>query len=112
MKSRLTPVARSLRKKMTDAELSLWRTLRGRQLEGLKFRRQQPFGPFIVDFVSFERRLIIEADGSQHYYGDQKKKDLKRDMWLQEQGFKVLRFNDNEILTNVNGVVERILQCI
>lgn len=97
---------------MTDAESSLWRALRGKQLEGLKFRRQQPIGQFIVDFVCLERKLIIEADGAQHYDAEEKKRDLSRDAWLWEQGFKVLRFADNDILTNMNGVVERILECI
>ena len=66
MKNRLTPIARSLRKRMTDAERKLWKVLRGTQLEGLKFRRQQPIGAYIVDFVCFEKRLVVEADGRQH----------------------------------------------
>lgn len=99
MKSGLTPIARGLRKRMTEAELRLWKILRGKRLEGLKFRRQQPIGPFIVDFVCFEKKLVVEADGSQHGSGKQKGIDLKRDKWLQEQGFRILRFNDRDILS-------------
>ncbi len=66
MRNKLTPAARGLRKRMTEAEIVLWRALRRKQLEGCKFRRQQPIGIYIVDFVCFERKLILEADGSQH----------------------------------------------
>lgn len=110
MKSRLTPIARGLRKRMTDAERQLWKALRGKRLEGLKFRRQQPIGPFIVDFVCFERKLIVEADGSQHYESEQKERDAERDARLREQGFEVLRFNNSEILFNTDGVVLEIFK--
>lgn len=109
-KSRLTPIARGLRKRMTDAERELWKTLRGKKLEGLKFRRQQPIGPFIVDFVCFEKKLVVEADGSQHYEGEQMQKDIERDHWLSNQGFHVLRFSNNEILWSTEGVILEILE--
>ena len=95
---------------MTDAERRLWKALCGKRLEGLKFRRQQPIGPFIVDFVCFEKKLVVEADGRQHYEGEQKKKDADRDSWLREQGFEVLRFSNNEIMSGTDGVVLEILK--
>lgn len=110
MKSRLTPIARGLRKRMTDAERQLWKALRGKRLEGLKFRRQQPIGPFIVDFVCFEKKLVVEAHGSQHYEVEQKKMDAERDAWLREQGFEVLRFSNTEIMSSTDGVVLEILE--
>ncbi len=106
MRSRLTDTARSLRKQSTDAERLLWRHLRARQLEGLKFRRQQPIGGYIVDFVCFEKRLVIEVDGGQH--ASAKEKDSERDRWFYEQGFSVLRFWNNEVFTNMDGVLEKI----
>lgn len=104
MKSKLTPLAKNLRKSSTDAEKLLWRYLRSKQLAGLKFRRQQPIGDYIVDFVCFENRVIIEADGGLH----NKQKDNKRDQWFHEKGFNVLRFWNTDILTNINGVLEII----
>ena len=106
MRSELTNMARNLRKRSTDAENLLWRHLRSRSLEGLKFRRQQPIGNYIVDFVCFEKRVIIEVDGGQHAV--EKEKDSKRDGWLNEQGFKVLRLWNNEVLRNTSGVLEVI----
>jgi very-short-patch-repair endonuclease len=81
--------------------------LKGKQFEGIKFRRQEPIGNFIVDFVTFERRLVIEVDGGQHAEGE-KDKDIRRDEWLRSQGLKVLRFWDNEVLQNLEGVLETI----
>jgi very-short-patch-repair endonuclease len=104
MRSELTNIARNLRKQSTDAENLLWRNLRSKRLEGLKFRRQQPIGNYIVDFVCFEKRVVIEVDGGQHI----KEKDEKRDKLFDEQGFKVLRFWNNEVLGNTSGVLEVI----
>ena len=106
MKSKLTNTARDLRKKSTDAERLLWRHLRARQLEGLKFRRQQPLGDYIVDLVCFEKRIVIEVDGGQHMSA--REKDSERDKWLVEQGFRVLRFWNNEVFKNTDGVLEKI----
>ena len=110
MNSKLTPFARGLRKRMTDAERRLWKALRGKRLEGLKFRRQQPIGPFIVDFVCFEKKLVVEADGGYHYEGGQKLRDTERDAWLREQGFEILRFKNGEIMSSTEGVVLEILK--
>jgi very-short-patch-repair endonuclease len=99
-------IAKTLRKSLTDSERKLWKYLRAKQLEGLKFRRQEPIGHYVVDFVCYEKRLIIEVDGEQHV--QEKYKDDERDGWLREQGFKVLRFWDSEVLTNTWGVLELI----
>jgi very-short-patch-repair endonuclease len=102
----LTEAARELRKRSTDAERLLWSRLRGGQFEGLKFRRQEQIGLFIADFVCFEKCLIIEADGGQH--ATEQEKDAERTAWLNSQGFSVLRFWNSEILTNIDGVLEKI----
>ena len=98
-----TQIARKLRKSSTEAEIYLWRHLRSRQLEGCKFRRQQPLGPYIVGFVSFEKRLVVELDGGQHAL--QKDEDQIRDGWLKSEGFEVLRFWNNEVFENSDGVL-------
>ena len=103
-----TRYARQLRKNATDCERLMWRHLRAHRFQGNKFRRQQPLGPYIVDFVCFETRCIIEADGGQH--ADALDDDARRDGWLRAQGFTVLRFWNNEILSNLEGVLERILE--
>jgi very-short-patch-repair endonuclease len=105
MARRITKLGKALRKRLTDAELLLWNHLRMKQIEGLKFRRQQPIDYYIVDFVCFENRIIIEIDGGQHA---ENSKDRERDMYLQRNGFKVLRFWNNEVLQNTNGVLEII----
>jgi len=98
---------RQLRKNMTDAERTLWRHLRLRQFAGYKFRRQQPIGKYIVDFVCFERKLIIELDGSQH--SGEVAYDSERSAWLEEQGFRVLRFWDNQVFNETDGLKEIII---
>ena len=102
-------IAKKLRINSTDTEKYLWKYLRERQLEGFKFRRQHPIGKYIVDFVNLERKIIIELDGGQHL---ENKKDKLRDKWLEKQGYEVLRFWDNEVLTNVEGVLEVIREKI
>ena len=92
------------------AEKLLWQKLRARQLGGAKFRRQTPIGPYIVDFVSFEHRLVVEIDGGQHNASERGQHDLKRTAWLEAQGFRVLRFWNNQVLANLEGVLERTLQ--
>ena len=106
MAANLTKLSKELRKNSTDVERVLWQKLRARQFYGIKFRRQQPIGNFIVDFVSFEKNLIIELDGGQH--AENKQKDLKRDRILSNEGFNVLRFWNNEIMEYLDGVLERI----
>ena len=94
--------AKKLRISSTDTEKYLWKYLRGRQLEGTKFRRQHSIGKYIVDFINLERKIIIEVDGGQHL---ENKKDKLRDKWLEERGYEVLRFWDNEVFTNIEGVL-------
>ncbi len=93
--------ARGLRVRMTDAERKLWFALRDRRFAGFKFRRQVPIGRFIVDFVCFERRLVIEVDGGQHA---DSVADQKRDRWLAANEFRVMRFWNNDVLGNLEGV--------
>ena len=98
--------ARALRKNLTDAERKLWESLRLRQVGGYKFRRQQPLGPYIVDFICFEKKLIVEVDGGQH--ADEVLDDLKRTEWLMSQGFSVLRFWNHDVLQQTEDVLEMI----
>lgn len=84
----------------------LWRRLRARQIEGVKFRRQQPLEDYIVDFVSFEKRLVIELDGGQHAVN--REEDSMRDLCLMRNGFRVLRFWNNDVTDNLDGVLEVI----
>jgi very-short-patch-repair endonuclease len=102
--------ARELRKNLTDAERRLWQQLKRRQIATVKFRRQQPIGPFIVDFVCFERRVIIEVDGGQH--AEQVPYDEQRTGWLEAQGYRVLRFWNNDVLANTEAVAQAILDAV
>ena len=107
-----TLFARSLRQKQTDAELFLWAKLREIRVPGIKFHRQHPIGNYIVDFISIKLNLIVEVDGSQHSEIKNQAYDSKRTAWLEQQGFQVLRFWDNEVLNNIEGVFEKILEVI
>lgn len=102
--------SRKLRSEMTDAESCLWRRLRARQIHGLKFRRQHPVGKYILDFACIEARLVIEVDGGQHY--ELQNQDSKRSAWLESQGWKVLRFWNNEVLQNIEGVLAEVLNAL
>lgn len=104
MNSNIHKLAKNLRINHTDAERLLWGHLRTRRLDGLKFRRQQPIGNYIVDFVCFEKKIVIEVDGGQHSW--EKGRDETRDKWLSKEGFKVLRFWNNEVLNNIDGILE------
>ena len=104
MESESQHIAKILRKRLTDAEKLMWRHLRGKQLEGFKFRRQEPIGNYVADFVCYEKRIIVEVDGSQHC----SEKDHERDRWFEGQGFKVIRFWNSEVLKNTEGVWEVI----
>jgi len=104
----LVGLSRDLRKNQTDAEIRLWRHLRGKQVEGLRFRRQHPIGRYIVDFVCLEKRLVLELDGGQHGEEEGQIKDNERDHWLRTEGYQVLRFWNNDVLTNLEGVMEMI----
>lgn len=101
--------ARALRKRMTPQEVKLWVKLRELKTVGFHFRRQAPIGPYIVDFVSFRSRLVIEADGGQHAMPENEQSDRARDAFLQSQGFTVLRFWNSDIDANLAGVMERVL---
>ena len=101
-----TNLAKALRKRSTDSERRLWKHLQARQMGGLKFRRQEPIGRYIVDFVCYEANLVIELDGAGHE--SQLDDDRLRDSWLEEQGFRVMRLLDNEVLANTQGVLEVI----
>ncbi|NNF09763.1 MAG: DUF559 domain-containing protein [Acidimicrobiia bacterium] len=96
--------ARSLRKDMTAAELSLWQQLRGRKL-GVRFHRQDPIGPFIADFVCRERHLVVEADGAPH---ERSEHDVRRDEYLSRQGYRVLRFWNRDIAFHLEDVLATI----
>jgi len=105
-----TERARVLRKNPTEAERTLWKHLRLRQLEGQKFRRQQPLGLYIVDFICIEKRLIVELDGGQH--SEQVASDAERTAWLEAQGFRVLRFWNHEVLKDAEAVVDVIREVL
>jgi len=101
-------IARKLRNNLTEAEQHLWYALRLKNL-GVKFRRQALIGKYIVDFVCFEKKIVVELDGSQHF---ESKKDSIRDQWLSSQGFQVLRFWNNEVFENRDGVLQKIAEAI
>lgn len=101
--------AKQLRKDMTPQERTLWSKLRNRQLGGAMFRKQQPIGPYIVDFVCQEHKLVIEADGSQHA---DNLNDVQRDKWLQDRDYTVLRFWNNDIRENLDEVLIAILNAL
>ena len=104
---RINPVttarARSRPSGMTDVERLLWQALRGRQCNGQRFRRQHPIGPYIADFACIEQRMVIELDGGQHQ--DQRVQDERRSAFLRAQGWQVLRFWNNHVLNNLDGVL-------
>ncbi len=102
-------VARALRQASTDAEIRLWAALRGRRLAAFKFRRQHPIGRFVVDFACTRHHLVIEADGGQHA---DREADAERTKWLEGQGWRILRFWNNDILANTEGVLETILEAL
>ena len=101
----LTGIARILRTHSTDTERYLWRHLRDRQIEGFKFRRQQAVGRYVLDFVNLEKKVVVELDGGQHVLDPG---DKLRDEWLRAEGYQVLRFWDNQVFSNLEGVLETI----
>jgi very-short-patch-repair endonuclease len=104
-----TAQAKVLRGNMTDAERRLWYFLRAHRFKGTKFKRQATIGKYIVDFVCFEKHLVIEVDGGQHADNPA---DQQRTRWLEDQGFRVLRFWNNEVLKNTGGVLDSIMTAI
>ena len=104
--------ARQLRQDASDAEKRLWRALREPEFAHAKFRRQSPIGRYIVDFVSFQHKLVIEVDGGQHQETEQSKHDAVRTEWLNSQGFRVVRFWNDEVLTNTEAVLDVIYRAL
>ncbi|HEY7655224.1 MAG TPA: DUF559 domain-containing protein [Burkholderiales bacterium] len=102
--------ARKLRSNLTDAEKRLWRRLQRRQIGRAKFRRQQPIGRYIVDFVCFECRVIIEVDGGQH--AERRYDDEQRTRWLEARGYRVLRFWNNDVLEHTDAVAQAVFDAV
>lgn len=109
---RINPVttsrARTLRGEITNAERVLWRAIRSRQVQGNRFRRQHPIGPYIADFACIEQKLVIELDGGQHQ--DRQAHDKQRDAFIKTKGWRVLRFWNNDVLDNLDGVLLTIVE--
>ena len=105
---RLTPVARKLRNDPTAAERKLWNRIRREQIDGFRFRRQVVLGPFIVDFACLEARLILEVDGATHSTETELARDTARTVRLSAMGFAILRFANDDVFREIDGVVETI----
>jgi very-short-patch-repair endonuclease len=101
--------ARSMRRVMTDAELKLWNEIRAHRLMGLGFKRQVPIGPYIVDFACPSHRLIVEVDGSQHGEVENQAKDAVRSSYFEGRGWTVLRFWNDDILRDIDGVCQHVV---
>ncbi len=101
------PLARKLRLTPTDAEIRLWSRLRRKQLEGFRFRRQHPLGPYVVDFFCPEAKLVVEVDGGQHADDGE-----TRTRWIEAQGYRLIRFWNNDVLANTEGVLSTILDAL
>jgi very-short-patch-repair endonuclease len=110
IKPESTANARSLRTEMTEAERRLWQAIRGKQLQECRFRRQYPIGPYIADFACIDRKLVLELDGGQHQ--EQIEYDKRRTEFLQSQGWRVLRFWNNDVLKNLDGVLASIAEAL
>jgi len=104
--------AKDLRKNLTKAEAIIWNYLKGKQIKGVKFRRQFPIGIYIVDFAAVEIKLIIEIDGATHSSDDRVKYDNARTQFLTSQGWKVIRVWNNDIYNNLNGILQSISQIV
>jgi len=104
-----TQRARRLRKDATDAETALWHRLRSRSLNDYKFVRQEPIGPYTVDLICRERRLVIEVDGGQHADNP---RDVIRDKWLVDHNYRILRFWNNDVPGNMAGVLETVVTAL
>ncbi|MDP7069344.1 MAG: endonuclease domain-containing protein [Candidatus Peribacteraceae bacterium] len=102
--------ARHLRTRQTNGERALWRKIRAKRFHGIKFRRQVPIGPYIVDFLYIQKKLIIEIDGDSHYEPGAKEKDAIREAYLREKGFNLLRFSNDAALNSIEWVLTEIAQ--
>jgi very-short-patch-repair endonuclease len=110
--TKLKKLSQQLRLNMTDAEKLLWSKVRRKQLKGYQFYRQRTIGDYIVDFYCPRANLIIELDGGQHYTEEGMHKDTIRDVYMEGQGYNVLRFSDRELFENLKGVIERIYEVL
>ena len=104
--------AHKLRRDLTDAERIIWNAVRAGRMHGAHFRRQAPIGPFIVDFVCHDTSFIIEVDGGQHFEPEQIERDRRRTGFLASKGFRILRFNNHDVLANRQGVLETIAAAV
>jgi very-short-patch-repair endonuclease len=100
--------AKQLRQTMTRAETLLWRHLKANRMDGIGFRRQTPIGNYIADFVCFAAKLVIELDGESHDFEERQQADRRRDAFLAAEGFRVLRFTNDQVMSNLEGVVAAI----
>jgi very-short-patch-repair endonuclease len=103
-----TAISRQFRANGSDAERKLWHALRRKQINGLRFRRQFPLGPYFADFVCLPVRLVIEVDGSQHGEAEQAAHDARRTAWLERHGFRVLRFWADQVMTDLPSILDGI----
>ena len=108
VRRQISPHAARLRREATNVERRLWDNIRNRQLNGFKFRRQASLGPFIVDFLCIEARLIVELDGGQH----SAERDASRTLWLEGEGYHILRFWNHDVADNMDGVLEGIIAAL
>ena len=104
--------ARQLRRQMTDSERALWKRLRRKQVQAVQFYRQKLIGNYIVDFYAPKAKIVVEVDGSQHMESEEAARDLQRDAFLSSQGLRVLRFDDLQVLKEIEGVMEVIAGAI
>lgn len=107
-----TAFARKLRSSQTPGEKALWRKLRANRFHGLKFRRQVPVGPYIVDFLCVEKSLVIEIDGDSHFQPGANEKDVKRELCIKEKGFEVLRFRNAQAVESIDIVLEELRKAL
>lgn len=112
MRERLTGLARALRRRETSSEEKLWLALRNRQLDGWKFKRQVPRGPYIVDFLCADASLVIEIDGIQHQEAVQVARDDERAAYLAREGLRLIRFTNSDVLENLDGVLDEIYMAL
>jgi len=104
--------AKKLRSNPTPAEYFFWSHIRCRQVAGFKFRRQFPLGEYVVDFICLDKKLIVELDGGQHNTDESEHYDARRTKWLNEKGYRVVRFWNNDVMNNMEGVMERLFEVL
>ncbi len=112
MKKSLTVFAKNLRQNQTNQERKLWHLLKAKRFQNNKFRRQFPIGRYIVDFCCPQAKLVIELDGGQHNENDIIERDMARDKFLEDEGYKILRVWNNEVDNNIEGVFQKIFEML